>query len=43
MRSLVNVSAVTLNDVKNIKEKQDHIIREIGPEFGNIFKFKVRF
>jgi len=33
---LVNVSAVKLKDVNKIKENQDKVIREIGPEFGKI-------
>lgn len=34
VKSLINVSAVTLKDVKKIKEKQDKVTKEIGPEFG---------
>jgi hypothetical protein len=34
VRSLVNVSAVTIKDAKKIKENQEKVIKEIGPEFG---------
>jgi len=40
VKSLVNVSAITLQDIKKIKEKQDNLIKEIGPEFGMMIKLK---
>lgn len=34
IKSVMSLSGILIKDVKNLKAKQDSIVREVGPEFG---------
>jgi hypothetical protein len=44
IKSVASLSAISIKDIKNIKEKQASVIKEVGPEFGfDLTKIKFHY
>jgi len=44
IKSVASLSAISINEIKNLKDKQESIIKEVGPEYGfDLTKIKYHY